>query len=148
MDSWSAASHRTPRQPYPCIPAIRGQQTAPQRNRIVLRNLLGLLAQLELTRCDAMRSHAGKFLVAKPVLQDATFRQTVVLLSQPAAEGGFGLVVTRAITVEGLPFAVFDGGPCASQGLLMLHGHADWSSAPDEPAPKEVAPGVFLGDAS
>jgi putative transcriptional regulator len=94
-----------------------------------------------------MPSLAGKFLVAKAILQEASFRQSVVLLLQHGAEGAFGLVVNRAVTVEGLPFPVFAGGPCTSQGLLMLHGHADWANSPTE-EPREVAPGVFLGDAS
>jgi len=91
---------------------------------------------------------SGKFLVARPVLQEASFRQTVVLLLQHSAEGAFGLVVNRAITVEGLPFVVFAGGPCESQGLLLLHGYADWVESTTEPPPREVAPGVFLGDAT
>jgi putative transcriptional regulator len=94
-----------------------------------------------------MSSHAGKFLVARPILQEATFRQSVVLLLQHATEGAFGLVVNRPIKVDGLPFPVFAGGPCPSQGLLMLHGQADWSDSSSS-TPKEVAPGIFLGDAS
>ena len=95
-----------------------------------------------------MPSHAGKFLVARSILQDANFRQTVVLLLQHGAEGAFGLVVNRPIKIDGLPFPVFAGGPCTSGGLLMLHGQADWSEASSSAPPKEVAPGVFLGDAS
>ncbi len=61
-----------------------------------------------------MSSFAGKFLVAKTNLQDASFRQSVVLLLQHGDAGAFGLVVNRAVTVEGLPFPVFAGGPCES----------------------------------
>ena len=95
-----------------------------------------------------MSSFAGKFLVAKTNLQEAAFRQSVVLLLQHGDAGAFGLVVNRAVTVEGLPFPVFAGGPCESQGLLMLHGHAEWAESSTEPPPREVAPGIFLGDAS
>jgi putative transcriptional regulator len=95
-----------------------------------------------------MPSYAGKFLIARLALQEASFRQTVVLLLQHAAEGAFGLVVNRAVSVEGLPFPVFAGGPCQSEGLLMLHGHADWVESPTQAVPREVAPGIFLGDAS
>jgi putative transcriptional regulator len=95
-----------------------------------------------------MSSLAGKFLVAKTSLQDPSFRQSVVLLLQHGDAGAFGLVVNRAVSVEGLPFPVFAGGPCESQGLLMLHGHAEWAESCSEPPPKEVAPGIFLGDAS
>ncbi len=91
---------------------------------------------------------AGSFLVAKPILKDSSFRQSVVLLLEHKPEGAFGLVVNRPATVEGLPFPVFAGGPCESEGLLLLHGHADWvQPAPDQPK-GEVAPGIFLGDAS
>jgi putative transcriptional regulator len=69
-------------------------------------------------------------------------------LLQHGGDGAFGLVVNRPATVEGLPFPLYVGGPCQSEGLIMLHGHADWTGqsadAPEEP----VAPGVFLGDAA
>ncbi len=95
-----------------------------------------------------MSSLAGWFLVAKPVLQDPSFRQTVVLLLQHNCDGAFGLVVNRPAKVEGLPFPLFAGGPCESEGLMMLHGHADWLDSDAKPGASEVAPGVFLGDAA
>jgi putative transcriptional regulator len=94
-----------------------------------------------------MTSLAGSFLVARPVLKDPSFRQTVVLLLQHGAAGAFGLVVNRQASVEGLPFPVFVGGPCEAQGLLMLHGHSDWVDEGDAEAKTEVAPGIFVGDA-
>ena len=95
-----------------------------------------------------MPSLAGSFLVAKPILKEPTFRQTVILLLEHGAEGAFGLVVNRPATIKELPFPVFAGGPCESEGLMLLHGHADWvKPAPDLPK-SEVAPGIFLGDAS
>jgi putative transcriptional regulator len=94
-----------------------------------------------------MPSLAGKFLVARPVLQDPSFQQTVVLLLQHGSEGAFGLVVNRVAPIEELPFPVFRGGPCPSQGMLMLHGHDDWVDA-DDTAARQVAPGVFLGNAA
>jgi putative transcriptional regulator len=87
---------------------------------------------------------AGNFLVAKPVLKDPFFAQAVVLLLQHSAEGAFGLVVNRPVPVEGSPFPIFAGGPCESEGFLMLHGHADWVAE----ASKAVAPDIYLGDAS
>ena len=87
-----------------------------------------------------MPSLAGWFLVAKPVLQDPSFRQAVVLLLQHSNQGAFGLVVNRPAALEGVPLPLFAGGPCESEGLLMLHGHADWLNS-DEPASSEVAPG-------
>jgi putative transcriptional regulator len=95
---------------------------------------------------------AGSFLVARPVLKDPTFAQTVVLLLAHTPEGAFGLVVNRPVAAEGLPLPLFDGGPCQSPGVVILHGNPDWaepagiSANPD--APPEVAPGVFVGDAS
>ena len=93
-------------------------------------------------------SLAGSFLIAKPTLNDPNFSQTVVLLLAHTADGAFGLVVNRPVEVEGLPFAVFAGGPCETKGLMMLHGHAEWAEACLEPAAGQVAQGIFLGDAS
>jgi putative transcriptional regulator len=93
-----------------------------------------------------MPSLAGSFLVAKPILRDPFFTQTVVLLLQHTGEGAFGLVVNREASAEGLPFPVHVGGPCPSEGLLMLHGHEDWLDDEEETEP--VAPGIFLGDNS
>lgn len=95
-----------------------------------------------------MSSLTGAFLVAGHSLRDPTFRQTVILVLRADAEGAFGLVVNRQATAEGLPFPVFIGGPCESQGLFMLHGHAEWLGPSDDRTEKEVAPGVFLGDSS
>jgi putative transcriptional regulator len=95
-----------------------------------------------------MQTLSGMFLVARPVLQDPSFNQTVVLLLRHGTEGAFGLVVNRPAQLEGLPFPVYGGGPCESEGLLMLHGHAEWVEGPEEQAECEVASGIFLGDAS
>ena len=94
-----------------------------------------------------MSALAGTFLVARPTLRDGFFSRTVVLLLQHGEEGAFGLVLNRPGKAEDMPFPVYIGGPCELQGLLMLHGHEDWRSAPDE-KPGEVCPGIFLGDAA
>ncbi len=96
-------------------------------------------------------SHAGCFLVARPILRDPNFAQTVVLLLAHNDDGAFGLVVNRPRQVEGLEFPVFQGGPCPAPGLFLLHGHKDW--LPDEPGPEgglepRIAAGIYLGDAS
>lgn len=91
---------------------------------------------------------SGYFLVARPTLQDPNFRQTVVLLLKHTEEGAFGLVINRPASLNELPFPVFGGGPCPAQGLLMLHGHAEWIDPLDDTASKEIAPGIYLGDAS
>src|SRR5713101_6832138 len=92
-----------------------------------------------------MSSLTGSFLVARHVLQDKHFYRTVVLLLKHNEEGAFGLVVNRPAKADGIPFAVFSGGPCPMPGFIMLHGQADWL----EPSPEnEVDPGIYLGDAS
>ncbi len=95
-----------------------------------------------------MASLTGSLLVARPVLQDPNFVQTVVMLLRHGTEGAFGLVVNRPDEAEEFPFPVHSGGPCPAPGLIMLHGHADWvaPAEEDEPSP-EVVPGVFIGDA-
>jgi putative transcriptional regulator len=97
-------------------------------------------------------SYAGFFLIAKPVLQDPNFKRTVVFLLAHSEEGAFGLVVNRPAEAEGLPWPVFVGGPCPSPGLIMLHGHAEWAEPVEEDGEetkeRELAPGIFSGDAA
>ena len=83
-------------------------------------------------------------MIAKPVLKDSFFGQTVILLLQHSCEGAFGVVLNRPAPVKDLPFPLFIGGPCKFQGLIMIHAHADWN-APDEQ--QEVCPGIYLGNA-
>jgi len=92
-----------------------------------------------------MPYYPGSFLVARPLLQDPNFRQTVVLLLQHLTDGALGLVVNRRAQVKAAPFPIFAGGPCTAPGLLMLHGQADWLTM--TPPEKPVAPGVWLGNA-
>src|SRR5262245_828720 len=93
-----------------------------------------------------MTSLAGSFLVAKPILPDPNFAQTVVLMLRHNEEGAFGLVINRPTKTDTVPFPVYVGGPCQASGLILLHGHSDWVKAEEEPN-EEIAPGVFLGDA-
>ncbi|MBL8795505.1 MAG: YqgE/AlgH family protein [Planctomycetia bacterium] len=95
-----------------------------------------------------MPFYSGSFLVARPILQDPNFTQTVVLLLRHAQEGAFGLVVNRPAQVEGLAFPVYGGGPCKAEGLMLLHGHEDWIASPAERQEREVAPGIYLGDSA
>jgi putative transcriptional regulator len=95
-----------------------------------------------------MSSFAGKFLVARHSLRDPHFSHSVILLLQHGPEGAFGLVVNRPARIEGLPFPVFAGGPCGSQGLLLLHGHEEWAETEDGQIEGQVAPGILLGDAT
>jgi putative transcriptional regulator len=91
-----------------------------------------------------MKSFAGSLLIARTILKDGFFAQTVILLLQHSEEGAFGVVLNRPAEVDDLPFPLFIGGPCKFQGLIMVHGHADWVSEEDR---QEVCPGVFLGTA-
>lgn len=95
-----------------------------------------------------MTSLAGSFLVARPTLQDPSFVRTVVLILQHNEGGAFGLVVNRQAEASGVPYPVYSGGPCPSEGLLMLHGHPDWLDGTSEAPQDEVAPGIYLGDSS
>lgn len=94
-----------------------------------------------------MEPLTGKFLVATEWLQDPNFRQTVVLMIQHNNEGAFGIVVNRQAQVEGGPFPVYVGGPCESEGLLMVHGHPEWILDEEERQKHEIAPGIYMGDA-
>ena len=95
-----------------------------------------------------MTSLAGSFLVASPMLEDPNFARAVVLLLQHGPDGAFGLVVNRPAHIEGVPLPLFAGGPCPVEGVLMVHGHAEWAQpAPDQPK-AQIAPGIFVGDAS
>lgn len=94
-----------------------------------------------------MPSLAGSFLVARRSLRDSSFRQTVVLLLQHGEEGAFGLVINRPARVKKFPFPIFAGGPCESEGLLMLHGHAEWLDDSDS-QPVGLPPGVYMGNAT
>jgi putative transcriptional regulator len=91
-----------------------------------------------------MKSLAGSLLIARPVLKDSFFGQTVILLLQHSEEGAFGVVLNRPAPVKDLPFPLFIGGPCKFQGLIMIHGHADWTDAQER---QEACPGVYLGNA-
>jgi putative transcriptional regulator len=95
-----------------------------------------------------MPSISGSLLIARKVLQDPHFRQAVVLLLQHGEEGAFGLVVNRPGKMEGLPFPIYAGGPCESPGMILLHGHNEWLDPLDESPTPEIAPGIFMGDAT
>ena len=113
-------------------------------------------------------SLAGSFLIAQPSLIDPNFARAVVLILAHNEEGAFGVIVNRPAPQAGLPFPVFHGGPCPAPGLFMLHGYAEWveqaaqaraesegegegegeADGEGEDAKREVAPGIYLGDAS
>ncbi len=106
-------------------------------------------------------SHAGRLLVATPLIGDGTFHQTVVHLIAHSAEGAFGVVLNRpsdtpAAEVVGgwgaraaAPGVVFVGGPVDGDTVVGLGVggsidlHADPDDLPDAPA--EVR--LFAGQA-
>ncbi|MBJ7430122.1 MAG: YqgE/AlgH family protein, partial [Gemmataceae bacterium] len=92
-------------------------------------------------------SYASQFIIARPSLQDPNFQQTVILLLQHDPSGAFGLVVNRPLPPQAwtLPFPLYLGGPCKSEGLLMLHGHQEWMDLQSQKE-KQIVPGVFIGD--
>lgn len=92
-------------------------------------------------------SLASHFLIARPTLQDPSFLQTVILLLQHDSSGAFGLVVNRPLPPQAwtLPFPLYLGGPCKSEGLLMLHGHEEWVNE-GSLVERRVVPGIFIGD--
>lgn len=76
-------------------------------------------------------SLAGHLLLAHPVLKDATFRRTAILMSSHDGEGAMGVVLNRPIGKRlgelGGDFAlgplahvpVFDGGPVEKRQLIL-----------------------------
>lgn len=100
-----------------------------------------------------MMTLTGSFLVAQPMLQDLNFREAVVLLLAHGEAGAYGIIVNRPVPVPNLAVPLFQGGPCHSPGVVMLHGHPEWL---DKPAAgqeaseenREVAPGIYVGDAA
>jgi putative transcriptional regulator len=77
-------------------------------------------------------SHAGRLLVATPLIADPTFERTVVLLLAHGPDGAFGVVLNRPsetgvgevapdwAPVAGAPGVVFVGGPVARDAVLGL----------------------------
>jgi putative transcriptional regulator len=74
----------------------------------------------------------GVFLVAKREMRDPNFRQTVVLVTQPAQGGPFGVIINRPLSyrlneafpghdaLKGRADTLYAGGPVARQGLVFL----------------------------
>ena len=89
---------------------------------------------------------AGSFLVARSTLRDPNFSQAVVLIMAHNEEGAYGLVVNRPMPAKKLPFPVFRGGPCPSPGLILLHGHADWTET--DRTRKRIVPRKWLREFS
>jgi putative transcriptional regulator len=77
-------------------------------------------------------SHAGKLLVATPIIGDPNFERTVVLLLEHSDDGAFGLVLNRPTELDLLdplpqwysfaaaPCVVFVGGPVEQERAIAL----------------------------
>ena len=121
-------------------------------------------------------SHAGRLLVATPLIADPTFERTVVLLLAHGAQGAFGIVLNRPsdtriddvapdwVGVTPAPGVLFVGGPVGRDSLVAL-GRAsdldpsgadrilgdcasvDLSKPPDQGGPDWRAVRIFAGSA-
>lgn len=86
-------------------------------------------------------SLAGHLLLAHPVLKDATFRRTAILMSSHDKEGAMGVVLNRPMNKRlgelGGDFAfgplaqvpLFDGGPVEKRQVILCA----WRPHPSEP---------------
>jgi len=90
-----------------------------------------------------MSSLAGNLLVARPALRDGFFGRSVILMLEDGPERTIGLVLNRPAQAKELPFPVYIGGPCTTDGLWMIHARKEWLD-PDGDV-MEICPGVFLG---
>src|SRR6266404_8060666 len=99
-----------------------------------------------------MVSLAGSFLIANASLHDSNFARSVVLMLVHDENGATGVVINRSVKVEGVPFPVYVGGPVESPGVILVHGHPQWSAGDTEgdmrPGHSEVASGIYIGDAA
>jgi putative transcriptional regulator len=97
----------------------------------------------------------GVFLVARPSLDDPTFRRTVILITQLPQAGPIGVIINRPVKVPlrdalpkhdnlaALPQPLHFGGPVAQQHLMFL-------VRADKPPPRSIAilhDVYLLGDA-
>ena len=121
-------------------------------------------------------SHAGRLLVATPLIADPSFERSVVLLLAHGAQGAFGLVLNRPsdthvgevvsgwTSVAAAPAVLFVGGPVGRDSLValgrstLLQDHAsdlivgdcapvDLKVSPDDGGPAWDAIRLFAGSA-
>lgn len=93
----------------------------------------------------------GRLLVASPLLADAWFARSVVLLLEQDSEGGFvGLVLNKPSGqtmadimpdwADGAGVGVNNGGPVGRDRLFLLHDQRELAAES-----KEIVPGVRVG---
>lgn len=117
-----------------------------------LTTLLDTLRPLEAPSADEpliLQEHAaGRLLVASPLLMDATFSRTLLLLANHDLEGSMGFIINRPTellvenVLEGFPrggIPIYEGGPVGQDTLHYLHTLAD---LPDS---QHLGAGVYWG---
>lgn len=92
----------------------------------------------------AQQAANGVFLVAQPTLNEATFRRTVILITQLPSAGPLGVIINRPLKIlprdvlpdhhhiSALPQPVYFGGPVARRNLMFL-------VRTDTPPPQAIA---------
>ena len=105
-------------------------------------------------------SHAGRFLVATPLLGDPHFERSVVMMLSHGFDAAFGLVINRPgdtpfdqvapdfVGFAATPGVVFAGGPVAEDGVLGIGLPLGASgSRPPTPGSRDVSfPDMPLGE--
>lgn len=81
----------------------------------------------------------GHLIVASPALPDPFFAGGVIYIVAHEMSGADGLLINRQFKESETPFPLFIGGPIPSDGLMVIHGHKNWSG-------QEISPGIFAGD--
>lgn len=94
-------------------------------------------------------SHAGRLLVATPLIADPSFERTVVLLLAHGPMGAFGLVINRPTERRVDDVAPEWSSPAAPPGVVFLGGPVDRDTLLGlgrSPDLTPGAPGVIVGD--
>ena len=99
-----------------------------------------------------MVSHAGRLLVATPLIGDPTFERTVVLLLAHGPDGAFGLVLNRPSdtsidevapswsSLTAAPGVLFLGGPVERDSLVALGRSSEIGAGHDGRIVGDLAP--------
>lgn len=97
---------------------------------------------------QSIKPKPGQILIAEPLLNDANFTRSVVLLCEHTEEGSVGFVLNQATDIklgkliEGLPMtgpSLHSGGPVQTDTLHLMH------RKPGLLGGREVAPVVYWG---
>ena len=81
-----------------------------------------------------MQITAGSILTSTSSLDDSIFQQSIIFLTEKNEQGATGFVVNKLFPKtlnqleefkHSLPFALYNGGPVATQGLFFIHRRPD-----------------------